>query len=181
MLKYAYAIYHPLDISLITHRYLITLCTLHLLYLMYSNIYSTRFQYDVIKKVNGEKAYLLFTVLLLITKNTKFVKISTIEKMTLKGGPCYPKNSNFSTIEFRAEPRNENDISKYLFWCEEVCRCEAHLWEIWSVTNFPLFSLEFSLVNSCHSVHNHFLIFHNSFFTNLHNSRLNFLPTFNSL
>ena len=59
-------------------------------------------------------------------------------------------------------------ISKYLLRCEEVCRCEAHLWEIWrSVTNFPLFSLEFSLANSCYSVHNNFLIFHNSLFTNL--------------
>ena len=40
-----------------------------------------------------------------ITNNTKLEKISTIEKMTPpQGGPLGPKNANFSTIEFRAEP-----------------------------------------------------------------------------
>ena len=74
----------------------------------------------------------------------------------------------------RKEFPNENDISKcllhiskYLFRCEEVCRCEAELWEIWSVTSFPLFSLKFSFANSCYSLHNHFLISDNAFLTNL--------------
>ena len=44
------------------------------------------------------------SIWVLISKNTKFEKILTIGKMTPQGGPWDPRNANFSTIEFRAEP-----------------------------------------------------------------------------